>query len=62
MQKIGIVRVLIKEHNVYLCDEIYASLDNDSADMVRNLFFELSKKSIVICIDHNFEGQGHYKK
>lgn len=62
MQKIGIVRAIIKEHSVYLCDEIYSSLDNDSANMVRNLFFELSKKAIVICIDHNFEGQEHYKK
>lgn len=62
MQKIGIVRALIKEHSVYLCDEIYSSLDNNSADLVRNLFFELSKKTIVICIDHNFEGQEQYKK
>ena len=52
IQKIGIARVLLKNADVYLCDEIYASLDKESVQNIKNVILELSKKHIVIVIDH----------
>ena len=52
IQKIGIARVLLKNADVYLCDEIYASLDKESVQNIKNAILQLSKKHIVIVIDH----------
>ena len=52
IQKIGIARALLKNADVYLCDEIYASLDKESVQNIKNVILQLSKKHIVIVIDH----------
>ena len=52
IQKIGIARVLLKNADVYLCDEIYAALDKESVQNIKNVILQLSKKHIVIVIDH----------
>ena len=52
IQKIGIARVLLKNADVYLCDEIYAALDKESVQNIKIVILQLSKKHIVIVIDH----------
>ena len=37
---------------VFTCDEIYASLDKESVQNIKNVILQLSKKHIVIVIDH----------
>ena len=53
IQKIGIVRAMLKEADIYVCDEITASLDKESIQHIEKLLYMLSKKHIVIVIDHN---------
>ena len=53
IQKIGIVRAMLKEADIYVCDEISAFLDKESIQHIEKLLYMLSKKHIVIVIDHN---------
>lgn len=44
---------MLKEADIYVCDEITASLDKESIQHIEKLLYMLSKKHIVIVIDHN---------
>lgn len=51
-KRIGILRALIKDSDVYLFDEMSNSLDNNISRSIMDSIIDLLKNKIVIAIDH----------
>lgn len=52
-QRVGIVRSLCCDANIYLCDEPTEALDEDNANRVIELLVEIAKEKVVILVTHN---------
>lgn len=52
-QRIAIVRALIKNPNVIVADEPTGNLDNESSEIIFDLFKELSLEKLVIIVSHD---------
>lgn len=51
-QKLSIVRALLRNTKIYVCDEVTANLDGQSEKNVVSIFKKVSKNAIVIFISH----------
>ncbi|GKX27761.1 hypothetical protein SH1V18_02410 [Vallitalea longa] len=51
-QKLSLVRALLRNTKIYVCDEVTANLDGQSEKNVVSIFKEVSKNAIVIFISH----------
>lgn len=54
-QRVAIMRSLINNPKVILCDEPTGALDEDNAILIMNLFKQISKERTVIVVSHNQE-------
>ena len=54
-QRVAIMRSLINNPKVILCDEPTGALDEDNAILVMDLFKQISKERTVIVVSHNQE-------
>lgn len=52
LKKICLLRTFVDEYEVYILDEIFVGLDNQSIDVVYEIIKNISKNHIVICADH----------
>jgi len=59
-QRIAIARALIKKPKILFADEPTGNLDNETTKQVLDLFRELSKETLVICISHDSDAAFHY--
>lgn len=53
-QRIGILRSLMKEADVYIFDEVTSNLDRNNSNKIMKIIDELSKDKIVIMITHDY--------
>ena len=54
-QRVAIARALSSSSKILLCDEPCGSLDKQNSMMILKILTELSKRSLVIMVTHNFE-------
>ncbi len=54
-QKVEIIRAILKDTDILLCDEPIANLDEKSALEVFSLFQEVSKKKFILIVTHQQE-------
>ena len=52
-QRIAIIRALIKDPKVIICDEPTGSLDSKNATSIFDILKEISKEKLVIVVSHN---------
>ncbi|BBF42393.1 ABC transporter, ATP-binding/permease protein [Lachnospiraceae bacterium KM106-2] len=62
MQRIGIARLLIREYNLMIADEITANLDVKTTEDIMNKLFDLKCMMIVITHDVNGEFMNRFDK
>ena len=61
-QRLAIARILIKECNIILLDEITSSLDNESQFFINKTIQSLSKKYTIITVTHKISNITNYDK
>ena len=54
-QRVAVARALVKNPEVILADEPTGNLDSETSEQIFNLFKEISKKKLVICVSHDAE-------
>ena len=61
-QRVAIARALINEPRILLCDEPTGNLDQNTADSIADLFFELhqAENNILICVTHSMKLAGRF--
>lgn len=59
-QRIVIIRSILRNKPIILCDEPTANLDEENAEVVFKLFKEISKFKTVIIVSHNTEAAEKY--
>lgn len=54
-QRVAVARALVKDPEVILADEPTGNLDSETSEQIFELFKEISKKKLVICVSHDAE-------
>ncbi|HCT63320.1 MAG TPA: hypothetical protein DIC19_04390 [Erysipelotrichaceae bacterium] len=54
-QRVAVARALVKNPEVILADEPTGNLDSETSEQIFELFKEISKKKLVICVSHDAE-------
>lgn len=54
LQRLGIIRSLVKNADVYIFDEITSNLDRNNVEKIMKIINYLSKEKIVIMITHDY--------
>lgn len=54
-QRIGILRAIINEPSILLCDEPTGALDSKNSKIIMEIIKHISKKTLVIMVTHNHE-------
>ncbi len=54
-QRVAILRALIKDPNIILCDEITSSVDEKISIEILDLLKELSKEKLIIVVSHDID-------
>lgn len=52
-ERVSLVRAILEDKKILLCDEVTSSLDYDKTEMVLRTLKEISKKSLVIVVSHD---------
>ncbi len=52
-QRIEIIRSVLQDSDILLCDEPLANLDEENQQIVLNLFKELSREKLILIVSHN---------
>ncbi|MFJ6246011.1 ABC transporter ATP-binding protein [Bacillus bombysepticus] len=58
-QRICIARALLRNADVYICDEVTSSLDSINTQNVMRIFNEIAKTKLVFMVTHNQSIVGH---
>lgn len=61
-QRVEIVRALLQDVDIILCDEATANLDEENKNIILNLLKEYSKEKLIIVISHDKEFIQKYTK
>ena len=54
-QRLAIIRALLLNKPVLLCDEVTSSLDDDNALLVNEMLKQISKERLVIVVSHDVD-------
>lgn len=54
-QRVAIIRAIIKEPKIILCDEITSNIDKETSKKILELLKKVSQKSLVIIVSHDVE-------
>ena len=54
-QKIALARVLLKNPNVILLDEVGSNIDSESLDSIYECLFSLAEEKTIIIVDHHLQ-------
>ncbi len=54
-QRVAVARALVKDPEIILADEPTGNLDSETSEQIFELFKEISKKKLVICVSHDAE-------
>ena len=54
-QRVAVARALVKNPEIILADEPTGNLDSETSEQIFELFKEISKKKLVICVSHDAE-------
>ena len=54
-QKIALARVLLKDPNIILLDEVGSNIDSESLDSIYDCLFSLAEEKTVIIVDHHLQ-------
>ena len=60
IKKIGIIRSILKNSDIYIFDEPLASLDFEAKKVFQNIVNQLKKEAIVIVISHEYIAENNY--